>query len=46
MRGAPYRTIETLLVEKFVVPGEPKRYFKTGASDIQIAAIFAAIAVR
>jgi hypothetical protein len=38
--GAPYRVNVPVLLEKFSIRGEPKRYVKTGSSGARIATTF------
>lgn len=40
MSGAPYRVNMPVLVEKFTIRGEPKRYVKIGSSGAKIVTTF------
>ncbi len=40
MSGAPYRVNVPVLLEKFVIDGEPVRYIKIGSSGARIATTF------
>lgn len=40
MSGAPYRVNVPVLVEKFIMSGEPRRYLKIGSSGAKITTTF------